>query len=134
MRAQTSTDLSDHNPELNGDDVDMDRQMESGFKRTGSSFADTNPYAALADAEFDFEVFEPDTHGTNNGILLLPRTEVATVSANSGAKPAKKRAKPVSADEMEDLSLEEELLRAEQDTALRLIKTVSPKTWGILTR
>lgn len=59
------------------EDVDMTRQMETGFKRVERdklSFADGNPFDALEVMECDFETFEPTTSSeTMSGMLIIPR-------------------------------------------------------------
>ncbi|KAG1710139.1 hypothetical protein DVH05_017146 [Phytophthora capsici] len=58
------------------EDVDMGRQMETGFKRierSEPSFADSNPFEALDELDCEFETFE--AHVTTepvSGMILIP--------------------------------------------------------------
>ncbi|OWZ01212.1 hypothetical protein PHMEG_00027455 [Phytophthora megakarya] len=56
-------------------DYNMEDGMETGFKRTGKSFADPNPYSALESFECDFELFEPSMGEDKYlSLLVIPRS------------------------------------------------------------
>ncbi|KAG1689096.1 hypothetical protein DVH05_002865 [Phytophthora capsici] len=78
------------------EDVDMGRQMETGFKRIeGSepSFADSNPFEALDKLDCEFETFEPNvTTEPVSGMILIPHlTSSSTEDADKESLPTKRR-------------------------------------------
>ncbi|EGZ21513.1 hypothetical protein PHYSODRAFT_329449 [Phytophthora sojae] len=118
------------------DDVDMARQMETGFKRadrTLSSFTDENPYAALEVVDCEFEAFEPNTTSDwTAGVLMVPHlTSTGTTQDASEPLPTKRRAKTPGANKLvaEEgvlVSAEEAELESHEDRVVQNTQHLKP--------
>ncbi|KAG1703583.1 hypothetical protein DVH05_007527 [Phytophthora capsici] len=105
------------------EDVDMGRQMETGFKRierSEPSFADPNPFEALDELDCEFETFEPNvTTEPVSGMILIPHlTSSSTEDADKEPLPTKRRYKRREATVRVQVVADEEVVASAKATEL----------------
>ncbi|KAK1940021.1 hypothetical protein P3T76_008344 [Phytophthora citrophthora] len=103
-----------------GDDIDMSKQLETGFKRLEPSFVHENPYTALYQPECEFEIVHPDPiEGVKAGVFIIPHLKTDEDNEYPRPTPSKKQATLTDhCDKDVELLLEEALLQSEQEAQL----------------